>query len=306
MRGRAIVKYCLLILYKTMAQEKVVQIQQPSGHQSPQASLLGLPRELRDIIYEYCLPTSTIKHSLQSPCLPLFGAGLRRTCRQLYHETRDLSWTRGALLLRNPSRGDIIYTSIRSKPTYQISRVVLQAKLPDPSIAQSMMAVRILEKAGSWLAASLTPGDIIIQICTCKLKNMKLGIYLRTMVDLQYAVTELVRAWPSIERVAFFYCHDSDPASNTDGFPSGPDWRFPSTWRSAFGPDARYFGPWNPEKEEGLDGEEGAWRLKYYDGRGRVTRTTGLDFFNVADVYGARCALDVENEITNRINSLDT
>jgi hypothetical protein len=76
---------------------------------------------------------------------------------------------------------------------------------------------------------------------------------------------------------------------------SGPDWRFPSAWRSTFAQDARYFGPWNAEKKsEGLDGEEGVWCLKCYDGKGDISRTMELDFFNVENVCGAKRALNAE------------
>jgi hypothetical protein len=274
-----------------MAQEKVIQIRQPPGNRYPRASLLGLPRDIRNIIYDYCLPVSTVKRSLQSPCLPLFGAGLRRTCRQTYHETRDLSWTRGTLLLRNSSEGDIEYNSIRTKPVSQISRVLLQAKLPDSSVGSSMMSARISQRVESVLAAHLTPVDIVIQACTCALKSKNLGLYLSMMISLRDDVMALVNAWPGIEMVTFFYCDDSAPAEAP--FSPALDSQFPGTWRGAFGQDARYFGPWNAEKkDESLDGEEGVWCLKHFDWRGHVTRTIGVDFFNVERVYGTKCALE--------------
>jgi hypothetical protein len=280
-------------------EEQLVQIRQPQSQQRPpQASLLGLPRELRDIIYDYCLPASTVKHALKSQSLPLFGASLRRTCRQLYHETRSLSWTRGALLIRDISEGDVPYTSIKTKPTTQISRVVLQARLPDRFIGESMMSVRIGQRVGSLLATHLTPRDFIIQACTCSLKDAMLGPYLRTMISVRYAVMALVNEWRSIQKVTFFYCDDSAPAPSPLIHVPSLDWQFPSTWRGSFGPDARYYGPWNVEKkDESLDGEEGVWCLKHYDGRtGHVTRTTDVDFFNVAEVYGVRCVLTVQEQ----------
>jgi hypothetical protein len=267
----------------TVEQEKVVPIRQPSDQRHQPASLLGLPRKLRDIIYEHCLPATTIKYSLRTPCLPLFGADLRRTCRQLYHETRDLAWTRGALLLHDYR--DRRYTSIRSKPTFLVSRAVLQAKLPGGTIADAEIIARVESDDRSESALHLTPGDLIIRICTCGSRSEALATYQMGMILLRSGVMPLVGAWPSVEGVTFFYCHDVGPRNER---------QFPSSWRSAFSQDARYFGPWNPEKKsEGLDGEEGVWCLKYYDGRGQITRTVGLDFFDVADVYGAKCALNV-------------
>jgi hypothetical protein len=277
-------------------EEQPIQISPPqSQERPPRASLLGLPRELRDMIYDYCLPETTVKYALISPSLPLLGAGLRRTCRQLYHETRDLAWARGAVLIRDFS-DDVTYTSIKTKPTAQISRVVLQAKLPDRTIGESMMSVRISQRVESLLATHLTPREFIVQACTCSLKNTKVAQYLRTMISLRYAVMALVNEWTSVERVTFFYCDDCAPAP----IPFVPvasdvDWTFPRTWRGAFGQDARYYGPWNVEKKgDSLDGEEGVWCLKHYNVRTGVTRTADVDFFNVAEVYGAQCAMKVQ------------
>jgi hypothetical protein len=275
--------------------ERLIQIRQ-SQIRYPQASLLGLPPELRDLIYDYCLPPSTAKHAILSPTLPLFGASLRRTCRQLYHETRRLSWARGALLIRDATDGDVTCTSINTKPAAQISRVLLQAKLPDRSLGESMMSVHINQRSKSILATHLRPREFIVQLCTCSLKDKHLGPYLMTMISVRYAVMALVNEWTSIEKVTFFYCDDSAPTPNI--LTPGLDWRFPSTWRASFGQDARYYGPWDvAKKDESLEGEEGVWVLKHYHGRnGEVTRSADVDFFNVADVYGVKCAMNVQGQ----------
>lgn len=150
----------------------------------------------------------------------------------------------------------------------------------------------IVKQAGSQLRTYFKPKDLIVQICTCRMDNMGFSKSLMTMPDLRDAFIGFVEAWPSVESLTFFYCGNSDvtaPHSNIH-IPAYDDLSFPALWRSAFDQDARYFGPWVPVKKKG--GSDGGWLLKCYGVSG-LTRTADLEFFNVADVYGVKCALDV-------------
>ena len=113
------------------------------------------------------------------------------------------------------------------------------------------------------------------------------------MSTLRENVTRLLEMLHSLKTVTFFYCDDSDWAANFQNLsePLTSFWTFPPTFRSAFEPDARYFGPWYPDKKD----KNGVFEfyLNSYDGRGKVDQTAKLDLFNVMDVYRVPCVLKV-------------
>src|SRR5579871_2564171 len=126
------------IEYPQQTTEKFIEIQQPSTTQHPRASLLGIPQEIRNIIYEHCLPDTNVKLSLSKPFLPEFGAGLRLTCRQLYQEIQRLSWTRGTLLIHSFAGKEEPSTSSLCRHTASlITRVGFQSSLPNLFIVDS-------------------------------------------------------------------------------------------------------------------------------------------------------------------------
>lgn len=267
--------------------EKFIEIRQPSSTQHPRASLLGIPQELRNIVYEHCVPDTDVKLSLSKPFLPEFGAGLRLTCRQLYHETQGLSWSRGTLLVHSFAGKEELSTTGLGRPTASlITRVGFQSSLPNLFIVDS-------KAKNSDLAKRFSPKDLIIQLCTCSVKDRNNFKYLSLMSTLRDNVTYLLSTWPSLKTVTFFYCDDSNLATVTSR------WTFPSTFRSGFEPDARYFGPWYPDREERNGVLE--FYLNSYDGRGKVHQTTKLEFFNVMDVYRVPCVLRVLE--TNKVDA---
>ena len=175
----------------TVEQEKVVPIRQPSDQRHPPASLLGLPRKLRDIIYEHCLPATTIKYSLRTPCLPL----LRRRLTPHLPPTvpRNARPPRLDCAARSSLHDyrDRRYTSIRSKPTFLVSRAVLQAKLPRGTIADAEIIARVESNDQSESPLHLTPGDLIIRICTCGSRSEALATYQMGMILLRSGVMPL-------------------------------------------------------------------------------------------------------------------
>lgn len=279
--------------------EKFVEIQQPSMTKHPSASLLGIPQDIRNNIYEHCVPDADVKLSLSKPFLPELGANLRLTCRQLYHEIQGLSWTRGTLLVHSFARKEVLSTSHLCRPAASlIKRVGIQSSLLDLFIVHSKFE-------NSDLAKSLKPKDLILQLCTCSIKDLDCFKYLRLMSTLRDNVTYLLRTWPNLNTVTFFYCDDSDPAT-TANFPNLSGmltslWTFPSTFRSAFEPDARYFGPWYPDKTVKNGVVE--FHLNSYDGRGKMQQTAKLEFFNVMDVYRVPCVLRVMGKL--EVNKAD-
>jgi hypothetical protein len=147
------------------------------------------------------------------------------------------------------------------------------------------------------LTKSFRPKDLIIQLCTCSIKDLDSFKYLSFMFTLRDNITCLLKMWPSLKTVTFFYCDDSNPATTANI--QNPSetltslWTFPSTFRSAFEPDARYFGPWYKDKKDQNGVLE--FHLNIYDGRGKVHQTAKLDFFNVMDVYRIPCVLKIRS-----------
>jgi hypothetical protein len=124
------------------------------------------------------------------------------------------------------------------------------------------------------------------------------------MSTLRDNVTFLLSTWPSLKTVTFFYCDDSDPATIAN-FQSPFEtltslWTFPSTFRSTFEPDARYFGPWYPNRKDQNGVVE--FHLDSYDGRGKVHQTAKLEFFDVMEVYRVPCVLRVLE--TSKVDAL--
>jgi hypothetical protein len=268
--------------------ENYGEIQQQITLQYPRESLLGLPQEIRDKIYVFCIPSTDVKYSLLTPYLPELGGSLRLTCRQLYFETQKLCWTRGTLHIYSHTRNKILSISHLGPQTSLIKRVGFQSSLPDLSLACSKITK-------SDLTNGLQPRDLIVELCTCALKDLDVHKYLRLMASVRDAITILLEAWPSLTVLAFFHCGDIDPADNTD-FPTSSStpaslWTLPSTFRSSFEPDARYFGPWYTDSQ--TKNGEIEYLMERYDGRGKVERTVQLDFFNVMDLHSGQCVLQI-------------
>jgi hypothetical protein len=281
-------------------QKARVEIQQPSPHEHSRASLLGLPQELRDNVYRYCIPETSPKFSLLSRGI---SAKLRLVCRQIYHETDKLIWTHGTLFMHTLTRGDIVNPSFAARgiPFASIKRVAFQSKIPHQIIMQNFQVDK------SELVHHLKPTEIVIPICSCDIRSTNTSKYLRVLAVMRDKVTSFVGVWPTVESVTFLYCDDSDPATVAH-FPRpinnmGPDWRFPASFRSAFEQDARYFGPWNPEKKKDTKDGQVQWDLKKY-GRKEIERTVRLDFFNVTEVYGTKCVFDTPAWVDRRSAAL--
>jgi len=95
----------------------------------PTASLLGLPLGVRRQIYVYFIPKSGVKYSLKPRTNPRNSANLRFTCRQLYQETNELSWTRGIVGIKTVYRANFnnLPFGIASVPLLLVKRLVYES-----------------------------------------------------------------------------------------------------------------------------------------------------------------------------------
>ena len=259
----------------------------------PRASLLGLPREIRNKIYDYAITPGVFKRVLS----PAFnGVNLHLTCRQIYYETNHLSWTNSISQLQFLPIFGMWATKGQEAPATTAKAVALHGRLPEKFLPGHPIDLGMMLHLQQ-------PDEVLIRYCTCELKNMRATTYLPLVAQMRDKVTVLLDAWPAIKGVTFFLCGEGDPLPAAN-FPhkisrSGkmkPDWHFAPTFRAAFEPDARYFGPWSPEPTLDERGTVVGWRLRVVEKSGAV-RTHRLDFFNVAEVYGAKCVFDVGKEV---------
>jgi hypothetical protein len=263
---------------------------------NPQAYLLGLPRELRDIISSYCIPVQDVKYSLLQPSLPRFQPNLHRTCRQLYAETNDLYYAQRIFLIERNWIGGLKYSRLpKSEVTPKIKRVALRASISDQSTSQ-FFDKRI---ARSRLARSLQPTDLIFQLCTCKLAVLMPWVAFQLMPQLRKMLCNreegLLEIWQSLKTITFFYCDDKEVGFDVmrSAGCGAMGLTIPASFTSAFGGDSMDSNAWLlVDKAMGDIGHRQGEDCELRD----ASRTVRVRFYNVARVYGKRCVEHVVEE----------
>lgn len=169
----------------------------------PKFSLLGLPAELRNLLYEYVFhPRDTEDYLRALQTDPHFGNGLTflRTCRLVYHEARHYAYA-SLTTLMSPFSGiyafevDKLRASRKGKikpPLDLIKRITVQQHL--------FFAVYPW-----WRMDGLEPEELVIQVCLClKLKNLYMNPQKCNEVcdTIERAAIDV----KSLRRIVVYYC----------------------------------------------------------------------------------------------------
>jgi hypothetical protein len=204
-------------------------IGEPIPYDYPEHSLLGLPGELRNILYEYIFhPEDTeeylrelqtnphaVKHEHHSSQGASAGAGAEscnggngltflRTCRLVYHECRALGYTRlvanlSPFSLPNPYAFDvqkaISAQSLKIRPPVElIKRLTVQQFL-----FFGLYPWWMLRKSG------IEPQELIIQICLCN-KVEQLYSQPRKCKEVCDTIEQAAKDVRSLKRILVYYC----------------------------------------------------------------------------------------------------
>jgi len=178
-------------------------IDAPVPFSYPKLSLLGLPAELRNLLYEYVFHPSDTEdylHALQTD--PHFGNGLTflRTCRLVYHEARYYAYASLTPLLRPFSKPygfelDNLQASRKGKikpPLDLVKRITVQQFL-------------FLALYPWWLMTGIEPEELVIQLCICrKLKDLYTSP--QKCDELCNTIESAVISVNSLKRIVVYYC----------------------------------------------------------------------------------------------------
>lgn len=185
----------------------------PKPHDDPENSLLGLPGELRNLLYEYIFhpeDTEDYLHDLQTnphavssaSCQGGNGLSFLRTCRLVYHECRNLAYSR---LVANLSPFGSPYAFDLQKaidarglkirpPAELIKRITVQQFL-----FFGLYPWWMLKKSG------IEPEELIIQICLCN-KVEQLYSQPRKCKDVCDTIEQAAKDVRSLKRILVYYC----------------------------------------------------------------------------------------------------
>lgn len=185
----------------------------PRLFEYPENSLLGLPGELRNILYEhifhpedtedYLRELQTNPHAVSSPaCNGGNGLSFLRTCRLVYHECHSLAYGR---LVANLSPFASPYAfevqkaidtkSLKIRPPLElIKRITVQQFL-----FFGLYSWWMLRKSG------IEPEELVIQICLCN-KVEQLYSQPRKCKDVCDTIEQAAKEVRSLKRILIYYC----------------------------------------------------------------------------------------------------
>lgn len=187
----------------------------PKPHEYPEHSLLGLPGELRNILYEYIFhpedseeylrELQTNPHAVSSEaCNGGNGISFLRTCRLVYHECRSLAYNRLVANLspfsqQNPYTFDVKKAidakSLKIRPPVElVKRITVQQFL-----FFALYPWWMLRKSG------IEPDELIIQICLCN-KVEQLYSQPRKCKDVCDTIEQAAKDIHSLKRILVYYC----------------------------------------------------------------------------------------------------
>jgi len=187
----------------------------PKPSDYPEHSLLGLPGELRNILYEYIFhPEDTEDYLNELQTNPYVissrsshggnGITFLRTCRLIYHECRTLAYSRLVANLspfsqQNPYAFDV-QKAIEARglkirpPVELIRRITVQQFL-----FFGIYPWWRLEKSG------IEPEELIIQICLCN-KVEQLYSQPRKCREVCDTIEQAAKDIKSLKRIVVYYC----------------------------------------------------------------------------------------------------
>lgn len=169
----------------------------------PKLSLLGLPAELRNLLYEYVFhPPDTEDYLRALQTDPHFGNGLTflRTCRLVYHEARYYAYASLTPLLSPFSKTyvlelDNLQTSGKGKikpPLDLVKRITIQHFL--------FFAVYPW-----WQMAGIEPEELVIQLCICS-KLHDLHSRPKKCDEVCDTIESAAIGVRSLRRIVVYYC----------------------------------------------------------------------------------------------------
>ena len=183
-----------------------VEIGLPADAPASPNSFLGLPGEIRNLIYEHIFNPPDLDDYLRALQLdPRFGNGMAilRTCRRIYHETRDFAY---GSLTATLSPFDSMLTFDLAK--LEQTRKKRQVKPPLELVKRITVQQHLFYGLYPWWKlppSCLQPEELVVQVCICtKLKELWTNpSHTGHLCDtLERAAVDV----KSIRRIVVYYC----------------------------------------------------------------------------------------------------
>jgi hypothetical protein len=259
----------------------------------PEAHLLRLPKEIRDIIYSFVYPDLTtdelfedIHHNIN------LRLSLPQTCKQLHLEIHDRAFCNGTYLLssktkRSPNRkprsplvDDLAANITTDRSTLLLKRISLQLTLNQ--LPQSLDF--------SLPTSLFHPIEAILQLCVCDCTFQRRTLF--WVSKFRSIILGLLNHVPTLTKISVFHCHVVRLSLEEmwDAI------QFPDLVTTMFEGEARYGGPWSCQLARACGTTEGLgstcsdrYVLRETDSSGEIVRSVELGFWDSWSGYALLC-----------------
>jgi len=260
---------------------------------NPAAHLLRLPKELRDIIYDFVYPELTTDELFedihQNTDLHL---ALPQSCKQLFSETQHLAYSNGTLLVCGyDTAGAMAWNVPPVKLRRQLVRPPLRAQASSIKRVSIQLSISSLPQTLRFARPpGVAPTEAIMQLCVCKCDFQR-----RTMWwagKFRAIIIALLQALPSLVKLSVFHCYVAR-LSLSEMWDAV---QFPDVVATMFEGEARYGGPWSCQVDSRCRTAEGRgsicsgrYELRETDSNGDVVRRVELGFWDSWAGYSKLC-----------------
>jgi len=263
---------------------------------NPNAHLLRLPKELRDIIYDLVYPKLTTDELFEDIHNHIhLRLALPQSCKQLYSETRHLAYSNGTLLVCGYDVASSLGAMAWTRPPVRLRRVLELPPFHEHIASIKRVGIQLSisnlhPDLGFGPTIGLAPTEAIIQLCVCKCDFQR-----RTMwwvAKFRTIIISLLQALSSLTKLSVFHCHVARLSLSEmwDAI------QFPDVVATMFEGEARYGGPWSCRVAASRPTAEGQgptcsnrYELRETDSNGDVVRTIELGFWDSWTRYSKPC-----------------